>query len=257
MAIAYRSATEIASIRRACQVVAETLELLRAAVVPGITTGHLDALAARSLKDHGATSNFKGYRPDPSMSPYPAVLCTSVNEQVVHGIPGRRTLHEGEIISLDMGAIVDGWHGDGAITVPVGHITPEAQRLLSVTQESLAMGIAAAQVGNHVSDIARAVQQFVEGAGFSVVRGVIGHGIGRALHEEPDVPNYVERGMRDPQLRAGMVICIEPMVSAGKPAIHELRDGWTLATVDRSLAAHFEHAVAITEHGPEILTQPA
>jgi methionyl aminopeptidase len=255
MPIAYRSRTEIAGIRRACQVVTETLELLRAAVRPGVTTGELDAIAAQALRERGATSNFKGYKPAPGIPPYPAVLCTSVNEEVVHGIPGGRALRAGDIVSLDMGAIVDGWHGDSAITLPVGTVAAEAQRLLDVTQEALARGIAAALPGNRVNDIASAVQTYVEGEGYTIIRQYVGHGIGRALHEEPSIPNFGDRRAPNPLLRPGMVFCVEPMVAAGRPGIRTLRDKWTVVTADGSLAAHFEHALAITADGPEILTQ--
>jgi methionyl aminopeptidase len=255
MPIAYRSRTEIAGIHRACHVVTETLELLRAAVRPGVTTGELDAIAAQALRERGATSNFKGYKPAPGIPPYPAVLCTSVNEEVVHGIPGGRALRAGDIVSLDMGAIVDGWHGDSAITLPVGAVAAEAQRLLDVTQEALARGIAAALPGNRVNDIASAVQTYVEGEGYTIIRQYVGHGIGRALHEEPSIPNFVDRRAPNPLLRPGMVFCVEPMVAAGRPGIRTLRDKWTVVTADGSLAAHFEHALAITADGPEILTQ--
>lgn len=254
MAIAYRSKTEIESIRRAARAVQEILTLLRAAVRPGITTGELDALASDELARRGATSNFKGYRPIRSMPPFPGVICSSVNDEIVHGIPGKRVLHEGEIITIDFGAVVDGWHGDSAITVPVGTVTPEAQHLLDVTQEALRRGIAQARAGNRVLDIARAVQSYVEDEGFSVVREYAGHGIGRALHEDPWVPNYVERGQPNPLLRPGMVICIEPMVSAGQPETRELPDHWTVVTADGSRAAHFEHMVAIREGEPDVLT---
>lgn len=254
MAIAYRSKTEIESIRRAARAVQEILTLLRAAVRPGITTGELDALASDELARRGATSNFKGYRPIRSMPPFPGVICSSVNDEIVHGIPGKRVLHEGEIITIDFGAVVDGWHGDSAITVPVGTVTPEAQHLLDVTQEALRRGIAQSRAGNRVLDIARAVQSYVEDEGFSVVREYAGHGIGRALHEDPWVPNYVERGQPNPLLRPGMVICIEPMVSAGQPETRELPDHWTVVTADGSCAAHFEHMVAIREGEPDVLT---
>ncbi len=254
MAIAYRSKTEIESIRRAARTVQEILTLLRAEVRPGVTTGALDALASAELARRGATSNFKGYRPIRSMPPFPGVICSSVNDEIVHGIPGKRVLHEGEIITIDFGAVVDGWHGDSAITVPVGTVVPETQRLLDVTQEALRRGIAQARAGNHVLDIARAVQSYVEGEGFSVVREYAGHGIGRALHEDPWVPNYVERGQPNPLLRPGMVICIEPMVSAGQPETQELSDHWTVVTADGSRAAHFEHMVAIREGEPDVLT---
>ncbi len=256
MAIAYRSATEIAAIRRAGAVVMEILETLRAAVRPGVTTGELNEIAARELARHNARSNFKGYSPARGVPPYPAVLCTSVNDEITHGIPGKRVLREGDIIALDFGAIVDGWHGDSAITVPVGTISLEAQRLLDVTEEALRRGIAQAQPGGRANDIARAVQRCVEDAGYAVVREYGGHGIGRELHEDPWIGNVVERGQPNPLLRPGIVICIEPMVAAGSATTREAPDHWTVATADGSLSAHFEHMVAITAHGPVILTAP-
>ena len=254
MPIRYYSKTEITGIRRAGQVVMAILEELRQAARPGVTTAALDALAVRELKRHGATSNFKGYAPVKGVKPFPGVICASVNSAIVHGIPGSYALREGDIISLDFGAVVDGWHGDSAITVPVGTISPEARRLLDVTQEALRRGIAAARGGNRVMDISRAIQTYVEGEGFSLIRQYTGHGIGRALHEEPTVPNVVEPRGANPLLRPGMVMCIEPMVSTGKPTTRELPDRWTVVTADGSLAAHFEHTVAITTSEPEVLT---
>ncbi|HLY31107.1 MAG TPA: type I methionyl aminopeptidase, partial [Ktedonobacterales bacterium] len=255
MAIAYRSSTEIAAIRRAGAVVMEILATLRAAVRPGVTTGALDEIAAQELARHGATSNFKGYSPARGIPPYPAVLCTSVNDEITHGIPGKRVLQDGDIVALDFGAVLDGWHGDSAITVPVGDISSEAQRLLDVTQEALRRGIAQARPGGRVNDIARAIQRHVEDAGYAIVREYGGHGIGRKLHEEPWIPNIVERGQPNPLLRPGMVICIEPMVAAGEATTRELPDHWTVATADGSLSAHFEHTVAITAGGPVVLTE--
>jgi methionyl aminopeptidase len=254
MAIAYRSRTEIESIRRSCRAVMEILALLRAAVRPGVTTGELDAIASAELARRGATSNFKGYRPARDVPPYPGVICASVNEEIVHGVPGGRALAEGDIIALDFGAVLDGWHGDSAITVPVGAVSPGAQRLLDVTREALRLGIDAARPGNRVLDVSRAIQAYVEGQGCSVIREYVGHGIGRALHEDPSVPNYVERGQANPPLRPGMVFCIEPMVALGAAETRALPDRWTVVTADGSLSAHFEHAVAITADGAEILT---
>lgn len=254
MAVQYYSRTEIAGIRRAGQVVMAILEELREAVRPGITTAALDAMAVRALKRHDATSNFKGYTPVPGIKPFPGVICSSVNEAIVHGIPGPYTLREGDILSIDFGAIVDGWHGDSAITVPVGKISPEAQRLLDVTEEALRLGIAAARGGNRVMDISRAIQTYVEGEGFSLIRSYTGHGIGRALHEDPDVPNFVNPKSPNPLLRPGMVMCIEPMVVAGRPGTRELPDRWTVVTADGSLAAHFEHTIAIAADVPDVLT---
>lgn len=254
MPINYYSKTEIAGIRRAGQIVMAILDELRRAVEPGVTTAALDALAVRELKRHGAISNFKGYTPIKGIKPFPGVICASVNDAIVHGIPGSYRLRAGDILSIDFGAIVDGWHGDSAITVPVGAISCEAQRLLDVTEEALRRGISAARSGNRVMDISRAIQTYVEGEGFSLIRQYTGHGIGRALHEEPTVPNYVDPKMANPLLRPGMVMCIEPMVSAGRPGTRELADHWTVVTADGSLAAHFEHTIAITAGEPDVLT---
>ncbi len=255
MAIAYRSRTEIEGIRRAARTVMEILALLRDAVHAGVTTGELDALARAELARRGATSNFAGYTPIKGVPPFPGVICASVNEEVVHGIPGPRVLAQGDIVALDFGAVLDGWHGDSAITVAVGQVAPAVDRLLAVTQEALRRGVAAAQPGKRVFDISRAIQSYVEGEGYSLVRGYGGHGIGRSLHEDPSVPNVVEPGQPNPLLRPGMVMCIEPMVSAGRPRARERNDRWTVVTADGSLAAHFEHMVAITADGPEVLTQ--
>lgn len=254
MPIAYRSKTEITGIRHAGRVVREVLDILAAQVRPGVTTGELDAIARRELERRDAVSNFLGYQPAKGVPPYPGVLCASVNDEIVHGIPGKRVLTEGDIIALDMGAIVEGWHGDSAITVPVGRVSPAAQRLLDVTQEALRRGIAAARPGSRVMDIARAVQSYVEGEGYSLVRQYAGHGIGRELHEDPWVPNVVDPRAPNPVLRPGMTFCIEPMVNAGGAATRELPDRWTVATRDGSLSAHFEHTIAVTADGPEILT---
>ncbi len=255
MPIYYRSNTEIAGIRRAAQVVMEALGALRATAQPGITTGELNAIAERELQAHGATSNFKGYAPAPGVPPYPGALCASVNDEVVHGIPGKRVLRAGDIVSLDMGAILGGWHADSAISVPVGPISPVAKRLLDITQEALRLGIAAARPGARVMEIGRAIQAYVEAQGCAIVREYVGHGIGRALHEDPQVPSYVDPQAPNPLLRPGMVICIEPIVNAGGAAVRELRDRWTVATADGSLSAHFEHTVAITEGDPDVLTR--
>jgi methionyl aminopeptidase len=255
MAIAYRSRTEIEGIRRAARTVMEILALLRDAVHAGVTTGELDALARTELVRRGATSNFAGYTPIKGVPPFPGVICASVNEEVVHGIPGPRVLAQGDIVALDFGAVLDGWHGDSAITVAVGQVAPAVDWLLAVTQEALRRGIAAAQPGKRIFDISHAIQSYVEGEGCSLVRGYGGHGIGRSLHEEPSVPNVVEPGQPNPLLRPGMVVCIEPMVSAGRPRVRERNDRWTVVTADGSLAAHFEHMVAITADAPEVLTQ--
>jgi methionyl aminopeptidase len=248
--IVCKSPREIEQMRRANVLVAEVLAELAGMVKPGITTGELDAAAERLVRAAGAEPAFKGYRG------YPATLCASVNDEVVHGIPGERALSEGDIISLDMGVKLDGFYGDSAVTVPVGNVTEEVQRLLRVTQESLQKGIAQVRLGGRVSDIGHAIQEHVEAAGFSVVREFVGHGIGAQLHEEPQIANYGEPG-RGPRLAEGMVLAIEPMVNMGKPAVKVLRDGWTAVTRDGSLSAHFEHTVAVTKDGPLVLTERA
>ena len=217
-------------------------------VAPGVTTADLDAAAERLVRAAGAEPAFKGYRG------YPCTLCASVNEQVVHGIPSARALVEGDIISLDMGVKLNGFYGDSAVTVPVGRVSDEAATLLRVTRESLAKGIEQVRLGGRISDIGHAIQEHVEAHGFSVVREFVGHGIGAALHEDPQIANYGEPG-RGPRLAEGMVLAIEPMVNVGRPAVKVLADGWTAVTKDGSLSAHFEHTVAVTKSGPLVLTQ--
>jgi methionyl aminopeptidase len=236
------------------RIVAEMLAACRATVRPGVTTGELDRIAAEVLRRHGATSNFKGYGV-PVLPPFPGVICTSVNEQVVHGIPGKRRLKEGEILSIDAGAIVEGWHADAAVTVPVGEVSPQAAKLIAVTDEALRRAIGAAVVGKRLGDIGAAVQRFVEAQGFTVVRNYVGHGIGRAMHEEPQVPNYgaPERGL---QIKEGLCIAIEPMVNIGAAQTRTLPDQWTVVTADGSLSAHFEHTLWCTASGPVVLTAP-
>jgi methionyl aminopeptidase len=219
-------------------------------VAPGVSSLDLDAVAERMVRAAGAEPAFKGYRG------YPNTLCTSVNEQVIHGIPSKRPLVEGDIISIDMGVKMGGFYGDSAVTVPVGRISDEAARLLRVTQESLEKGIEQVRLGGRVSDIGHAIQAHVEAHGFSVVREFVGHGIGASLHEEPQIANYGEPG-RGPRLAEGMTLAIEPMVNAGKPAVKMLSDGWTAVTRDGSLSAHFEHTVAVTKNGPLVLTRAA
>jgi methionyl aminopeptidase len=245
--IVCRSQSEIEKLRRVNQLVGRILAELRRTVAPGVTTHDIDALAERRVREAGAEPAFKGYHG------YPATVCASVNEQVVHGIPSSRALVEGDILSIDMGAKLDGFYGDCAVTVPVGSISAEAASLLKVTEEALFRGIAAVKPGARVSDIGAAVQRHVEAQGYSVVREFVGHGIGTALHEEPQVANYGPGGT-GPRLSEGMVIAIEPMVNAGKAAVKVLSDGWTAVTVDRSLSAHFEHTVVVTREGTEILT---
>ena len=248
MAIIIKSKDEREKMREAGHIVAEILAKLRTAVRPGITTADLDAIAVAELKQRGAKASFLGYRG------YPASICASVNDEIVHGIPGRRVLKDGDIISIDFGAIYQGWHGDSAITVPVGEVSSEVRRLLKITEDSLYRGIAAARAGNRLQDISRAVQQFVEAAGFSIVRQYGGHGVGRSMHEDPQLLNYIEPGFPNPVLRPGMVIAIEPMVNIGAKETRVLPDDWTVVTKDGSYSAHFEHTVAITEGDADILT---
>jgi methionyl aminopeptidase len=246
--IVCRSAAEIERMRRANQFVALVLSQLEAAVAPGVTTADLDRLAEKLVRDGGAEPAFKGYRG------YPATLCASVNEQVVHGIPSTsRVLKPGDIVSLDIGVKLDGFYGDSAVTVPVGDVPDETHQLLRVTNEALERGIRHVQAGGRLSDIGHAIQGWVESHGFSVVREFVGHGIGERLHEEPQIPNYGSPG-RGPKLAEGMVLAIEPMVAMGRPETKVLADGWTAVTRDGSLAAHFEHTVAVTANGPLVLT---
>jgi methionyl aminopeptidase len=246
--IILKSKDEIVVMRRAGRVVGDVLAFLKEAVRPGLTTGQLDSMVENRIREAGAIPAFKGY------NGFPASLCASLNEQVVHGIPGSRILREGDIISLDVGAILDGFYGDAAETLGVGEISPEAAKLLQVTQESLFRGIEQARVDQYLGDIGHAVQKWVEANGFSVVRDYVGHGIGRAMHESPPIPNYGEPG-RGPRLKAGMVLAIEPMVNVGGYSVREKPDHWTVVTADGSLSAHFEHTVAVTQEGPEILTR--
>ncbi|MFI5304364.1 MAG: type I methionyl aminopeptidase [Nitrospiria bacterium] len=246
--IILKSEEEVSKISVACQIVAETLQLLKENVKPGVTTEDLDRIAEESIRKKGGIPAFKGYRS------FPATLCASVNSEVVHGIPSKKhTLSEGDIIGLDLGAIYDGFYGDAAITVPVGKITKEAEKLIRITEESLFKGIDQAKIGNRLSDISHAVQIHVESAGYTVVRDFVGHGIGRNLHEEPQIPNYGDPG-QGPRLKKGMVLALEPMVNMGDSAVNILSDKWTVVTKDGSLSAHFEHTIAITELGPVILT---
>jgi methionyl aminopeptidase len=246
--IVCRSQAEIERMRVANQLVADVLAELEAEVRPGVTTADLDRLAERLVRDGGAEPAFKGYRG------YPATLCASINEEVVHGIPSRdRVLGEGDIISLDIGVKIGGFYGDSAVTVPVGRVPEQTAMLLRVTNESLDRAIAQVRVGGRLSDISHAVQDWVEAHGFSIVREFVGHGIGERLHEEPQIPNYGPPG-RGPKLAEGMVLAIEPMVAMGRPETRVLGDGWTAVTRDGSLAAHFEHTVAVTASGPLVLT---
>jgi methionyl aminopeptidase len=245
--IVLKTPDEIARIGEACALVHEVLEELAQAAVAGITTLELDRLAAARTRARGAVPAFLGYHG------YPASLCISVNDEVVHGIPsGTRKLAEGDVVGLDYGVVLDGWYGDAARTVPVGRVSPEAARLLQVGQEALRRAVQAVRPGGTTGDLGAAVQGYVEGEGFSVVREFVGHGIGRRLHEPPHVPNYGEPGKGE-KLPPGTVIAIEPMVNAGAPDVEQLDDGWTAVTADGSLSSHFEHTVAVTENGPVIL----
>lgn len=245
--ITCRSAEELVRLRAANQLVARILDELRRLVVPGATTAQIDAEAERLVRAAGAQPAFKGYRG------FPATICASRNHEVVHGIPSAAPLVEGDILSIDMGVKLDGFYGDSAVTVGVGAIGAEAQKLLEVTEASLYQGIDAVKPGARVSDIGQAVQAYVEAQGFTVVREFVGHGIGTKLHEEPQIPNYGPAG-RGPRLAEGMVLAIEPMVNVGRPGVRVLSDGWTAVTVDGKLSAHFEHTVAVTADGVEILT---
>ncbi|MCP9449524.1 MAG: type I methionyl aminopeptidase [Nitrospira sp.] len=241
--IILKTPAEIEIMTQASKVVAEALREVEKAVSPGISTEELDQIAEKEIRARGALPAFKGYRN------YPKTLCVSVNEQVVHGIPSKRKLKEGDIVGLDLGAIVGGFYGDSAVTVAVGRVSEEVLRLIRVTEEALYLGIEQAVIGNRISDISHAVQRHVESAGYSVVTEFVGHGIGRQLHEEPQVPNYGKPG-QGPRLQSGMVLAIEPMVNMGGSAVRILEDRWTAVTVDGSLSAHFEHTIAVQPKGP-------
>ena len=244
-----RSAAELERMRDAGRLVAEVLAELTAHVAPGVSTADLDAMAEKRITQAGAAPAFKGYHG------YPASICASINEEVIHGIPsGRRLLRDGDIVSIDVGASLGGYFGDSAVTLAVGQVSEQAATLLRVTEEALYKAIERARVGSRVSDIGHAVQQHVEAYGFSVVREFVGHGIGQRMHEEPQVPNYGEPG-HGPRLTEGMVLAIEPLVNAGRPAVKVLGDGWTAVTRDKSLSAQFEHSIGITEDGCEVFTK--
>lgn len=245
--IIIKSGREIQLMREAGRIVALALEKMKEVLQPGMTTADLDRIAEEVIKGNGARPLFKGY------GGFPANICTSVNEEVVHGIPSLRLLNSGDIISIDIGAEKNGYCGDAAVTLAVGDVDPEALRLLEVTKACLEKGIEQAREGNRLSDVSHAVQSHAERNGFSVVREYVGHGIGREMHEDPKVPNYGAPG-RGPRLTEGMVLAIEPMINMGKHQVEVLQDGWTVVTRDRQLSAHFEHTVAITANGPEILT---
>jgi methionyl aminopeptidase len=242
-----KSQQEIETMARAGVVVAGTLALLEESIQPGVTTGELDALAEEFIRSHGGEPTFKGYKG------YPAATCLSPNGMVVHGIPGAKTLTEGDILSVDVGVTLEGFVADSAWTFPVGSIAPETQRLLDACKAALAAGIEEARVGNSVGDISRAVQTVTEAAGFNVIRSLVGHGVGRSMHEDPQVPNFVS-SYTGPVLQEGMTIAIEPMITVGSPEVYVHDDEWSISTSDGSLAAHFEHTIAVTAAGPRILT---
>jgi methionyl aminopeptidase len=252
MELELKSKDDLERMRRAGQIVAEVLQRLQEEVKPGVTTLDLDRIAEEMTRKRGAIPAFKGYRVGTRV--FPASLCVSINEEVVHGIPASRALKEGDIVGLDFGVVVEGYYGDAAVTVAVGKITREAQHLLDATRESLWQGIRTIKVGSRLGDLSHAIQRYAESAGLSVVREFVGHGIGRRLHEEPQVPNFGEPG-RGRLLREGMVLAIEPMLNLGEPGVIVKDDGWTAVTRDGSLSAHFEHSVAITAEGPVVLTQ--
>jgi methionyl aminopeptidase len=248
MAIMIKTLREVEKMRRAGHIVRDVLQAVRAMVKPGVSTLDLERLAEKMIEEAGATPAFKGYHG------FPCVLCTSLNEQVVHGIPsGKTVLRDGDILSVDCGVVIDGYYGDSAITIPVGKVSAETQRLLDVTRASLGKAIDAVRPGAMLGDVGAAVQEMVEAEGFSVVKEFVGHGIGTKMHEDPQIPNFGQRG-RGVRLREGMVLAIEPMVNAGGDAVRVLKDGWTAVTEDGSLSAHFEHTVAVTRDGAVILT---
>lgn len=247
-----KSRAELETMRRANVIVAEVLQTLKETVRPGMTTLDLDELAERMTLEKGARPAFKGYAVAGRV--FQHSLCTSVNEEIVHGIPSGRVLEEGDILGMDFGVVYDGFYGDSAVTVGLGQVSPEAERLMQVTETALTEGIELLREGNRLGDLGSTIQGIAEGAGYSVVREFVGHGIGKKLHEEPPVPNYGEAG-KGYRLRAGMVLAVEPMVNAGKKEVSILEDGWTAVTRDRSLAAHFEHSIAVTEDGPYVLSR--
>ena len=247
--IAIKNSRELSMMREACVISARALKLAGEAVEPGVTTAQIDTIIRRYIESQGATPSFLGY------GGYPASACISVNETVIHGIPDKRVIKAGDIVSIDVGAYFNGFHGDNAATFAAGEISPEAQALLDATRESLYEGIAQAVAGNRIGDIGSAVQRYVEMRGYSVVRQFVGHGVGTNLHEDPSVPNFGTPG-RGPRLLPGMTLAIEPMINMGGPEVRILKDGWTTVTTDGKLSAHFEHTVAITKDGPVILTMP-
>ncbi|HEY0309477.1 MAG TPA: type I methionyl aminopeptidase [Acidobacteriaceae bacterium] len=249
MAIMIKTPQEIAKMRRSGEILQKVLYAVREAVAPGVSTMDLEKAAASKIAELGAKPAFKGYHG------YPACLCTSVNDEVIHGIPSaKKILAEGDVVSVDCGVVLDGFYSDSAVTIPVGKVAPGVRKLLDVTQQSLEAGIQEAQVGATIGDIGATVQEAIEANGFGIVRDFVGHGIGRSMHEDPQIPNYGTRG-KGPKLRVGMVLAIEPMVNIGSGDVKVLKDGWTAVTVDGKWSAHFEHTVAVTESGPVVLTR--
>ena len=252
--IQIKTDAEVALMREAGLVVGRALEKMRAAVAPGVTTAELDAIAEEEIRSSGAIPSFKGYVPHPQIPPFPGSICASVNDEIVHGIPGARALREGDIISIDCGAILEGWHGDAAITVPVGEVAPEQAELLRVCEDALWHGFAAAHLGGRVSDIGHAIESYVRSQGdYGIVEEYTGHGIGTEMHQEPNVPNYGRPG-RGPRLEKGLVLAVEPMLNLGSRQTQTLDDDWTVVTADGSRSAHFEHTFTVTEDGPWVLT---
>lgn len=247
--IILKNKEDLNRLQKANFIVAETLEELKKNILPGVTTAELDRIAESFIREKGAVPAFKGYRG------YPVALCIAVNEEVVHGIPGPRELKKGDIVSLDIGVLLDGYYGDAALTVGVQNISPAAQKLIKITEESLYAGIERALAGNRLSDVSVAIQNHVEANGFSIVRDFVGHGIGRNLHEDPQIPNFYSPSAYNPRLKEGMVLALEPMVNEGTHKVNILDDGWTAVTKDGKLSAHFEHSIAVTAKGPWILSR--
>lgn len=251
--IVLRSKSEIGAMRRAGNLVARALGMIQPRIRPGVRLRDLDGLVEEFIVSEGATTVYKGYQPNPSVPPFPATICTAVNEEIVHGIPGRRRLREGDIVGIDIGAVLDGWVGDTCYTFPVGEISPEARKLLDVARDSLEGAVSEVRPGKRFGDVGAAIQEIAEGHGYGVVRELGGHGVGRDLHEEPHINHFGQRG-HGMRLREGMTFTIEPMINAGSPGIRMMKDGWTIVTEDGKLSAQYEHSIAVTADGCEILT---
>jgi methionyl aminopeptidase len=255
MPVTFKSQEEIELMRQAGRIVAQALALLAERAKPGVTTGELDALAYEYIRSQGAVPSFKGYKPWRDVKAFPGSICASVNEEIVHGIPGSRKLEEGDIIAIDCGAIYRGWHGDSAVTVAIGEVSEEKKKLLEATQEALHVGVQTARAGARIGDVSSAIERYIRSQGYGTPREYGGHGIGRSLWEEPSVPNVGEAG-KGLLLKPGMVIAIEPMLNVGTDETMVMEDRWTVSTADGTPSAHFEHTIAITENGPDILTLP-